>query len=128
MTIELPTGHGGRRAGAGRKPQRELVTPPPDRQTFEADYAAARAKREAAMASLAELELQERERTLLPAELVQAHWAGMVGNMRQIMLTLPSRLAAVVPGCDTQQDIEREAMKLIREALSEISKPGAPAP
>jgi hypothetical protein len=51
----------------------------------------------------------------------------MVSNMRQIMLTLPSRIAAVVPGCDTQQDIEREAMKLIREALTEISKPGVPS-
>ena len=126
MKSDIPTGHGGRRSGAGRKPRIEAVTPPPDRQTVEADYAAARAKREAALANLAELELAEKEGTLLPAELVQAHWASMVGNMRQILLTLPSRLAAVVPGCDTQQDIEREAMQLIREALTEISKPGVP--
>jgi phage terminase Nu1 subunit (DNA packaging protein) len=124
MTIELPQGHGGRRAGAGRKPRSEPVTP--DNQDHHELYTAARAKREQAMASLAELELQERERTLLPTDVVQQHWSYMVGSMRQILLTVPSRLAAVVPGCDTQQDIEREAMKLIREALSEISKPGVP--
>jgi hypothetical protein len=63
---------------------------------------------------------------LIPADAVQEHWTGMIATMRQIMLALPSRLAAVVPGCETQQEAEREAMQLVREALTAISKSGVP--
>ena len=126
MKTDIPTGHGGRRAGAGRKPRNEAVTP--DNQDHHELYTAARAKREQAMASLAELELAEKDGTLLPADAVQEHWTHMVASMRSILLSLPGRLAAVTMGCETTQEAEREARKLVYEALTEISKPGAPAP
>ncbi len=123
MTDRLPTGHGGYRPGAGRKPG---STVSPEKKQAHADYAAARARREEALASLAEIDLQTRRNELIPADAVQEHWTGMIATMRQIMLALPSRLAAVVPGCETQQEAEREAMTLVREALTAISKSGVP--
>jgi hypothetical protein len=122
MTDRLPTGHGGYRPGAGRKPNQ----PKPEKQEAQADYNHARARREEALASLAEIELQVKRNELIPADAVQEHWTGMIATMRQIMLALPSRLAAVVPGCETQQEAEREAMQLVREALTAISKSGVP--
>jgi hypothetical protein len=123
MTDRLPTGHGGYRPGAGRKPG---STVSPEKKQAHADYAAARARKEEALASLAEIELAKQRNELIPADAVQEHWTGMIATMRQIMLALPSRLAAVVPGCETQQEAEREAMTLVREALTAISKSGVP--
>jgi hypothetical protein len=122
MNDSIPRGHGGKRTGAGRKPKSSSVEP----VITEADYNLARARRETALAGIAELDLAKQRRELLPADAVQEHWSTMIANMRQILLTLPSRLAAVVPGCETQQEAEREAMQLVREALTAISKSGVP--
>jgi hypothetical protein len=123
MTDRLPTGHGGYRPGAGRKPGSK---PNQAKVDAHALYTEARAKREAALAEMAELDLAKQRGELIPADAVQEHWTGMIATMRQIMLALPSRLAAVVPGCETQQEAEREAMQLVREALTAISKSGVP--
>ena len=122
MTTFIPKGHGGARPGAGRKPS----SPPPDQPTIEADYNAARARREEALASLAEIELQVKRNELIPADAVQRCWEDMVSRMRGRMLNLPGRLAAAVPTCQTQQEIEREAMTLIRECLYELAECGVP--
>lgn len=117
----IPKGHGGKRAGAGRKPK--SATPPP---VTAADYDQARARRETALAALAELDLAQRNLELIPADVVQHHWENMVGNMRNKLLALPSRIAGAVMGQDTVQGIEREAMLLVREALEEIAQDGMP--
>jgi hypothetical protein len=122
MSNPIPTGHGGKRYGSGRKPKAAS----PDQPTIEADYNAARARREEALASLAEIELQVKRNELIPADAVQQYWEGMVSRMRGKMLNLPGRLAAAVPACETQQEIEREAMLLVREALFEIAECGVP--
>jgi hypothetical protein len=122
MTEKLPTGHGGYRPGAGRKPNQ----PEPEKQEAQADYNQARARREEALASLAEIELQVKRNELIPADAVQQCWEDMIGRMRGKMLNLPGRLAAAVPACETQQAIEREAMMLVRECLFELAECGLP--
>ena len=122
MTEKTPSpfGHGGYRPGAGRKPG---STVSPAKQKAHADYAAARARKEEALASLAELDLQTRRNELIPADAVQEHWSGMIATMRQIMLALPSRLAAVVPGCETQQEAERKERKWCLQASRVTKQP-----
>ena len=111
--------HGGKRAGAGRKPNL-------DRQQSLDLYNQAKAKKEAALAELAEIEVRVKRGELLPADVVLAHWQGMIASMRSRLLALPSRLAAVTMGCQTLQESERAAMALVREALTEISQSGHP--
>ena len=123
MTEKTPFGHGGYRPGAGRKPG---STVSPEKKQAHADYAAARARKEEALASLAEIELAKQRNELIPADAVQQYWEGMIGRMRGKMLNLPGRLAAAVPACETQQAIEREAMLLVRECLFEIAECGVP--
>ncbi len=123
MTEKTPFGHGGYRPGAGRKPG---STVSPEKKQAHADYAAARARKEEALASLAEIELAKQRNELIPADAVQKCWEGMIGRMRGKMLNLPGRLAAAVPACETQQAIEREAMLLVRECLFEIAECGVP--
>ena len=126
MTEKMPTGHGGYRPGAGRKKGSKASAPSASKQTALEAYNESRARREAALASLAELELQERERSLLPVELVERHWQALAANTRAKLLNLPGRLAASVMGVQTIQEAERQAMALIREALQELSESGVP--
>lgn len=90
------------------------------------DYEQAKVRRENALAELAEIELATKKDQLIPADMVQAHWCGMAANVRAKLLGLPGRLATILQPCQTQQEIEREAMKLIREALTELSENGNP--
>ena len=120
MTTFIPKGHGGARPGAGRKPS----SPPPDQPTIEADYNAARARREQALAELAEIELGTKRGELIPADQVEQAWSAIVSVMRQRLLSLPSRLAAVVPGHSTHQETEAAAMKLVRECLTDLASAG----
>lgn len=122
MSNVIPTGHGGKRNGSGRKPKAAS----PDQPAADIDYHQARTRREAALAQLAELELATKRNELIPADAVQQCWEGMIGRMRGKMLNLPGRLAAAVPTCQTQQEIEREAMLLIRECLYELAECGVP--
>ena len=124
MTNQIPAGHGGKRNGSGRKAK--AATPPPVQPTIEVDYNLARARRETALASLAEIELQVRRGELIPADAVQSHWEMMAANTRGKLLNLPGRLAASVMGCSTIQEAERQAMALVREALEELSQTGVP--
>ena len=90
------------------------------------DYELAKIRRENALAELAEIELATKKDQLIPADMVQAHWCNMVANVRAKLLGLPGRLATILQPCQTPQEIEREAMKLIREALTELSENGNP--
>lgn len=90
------------------------------------DYDTEKARLTHHQANIAELEEQVKRKNLLPADVVQTHWENMVANMRARLLNLPGRLAGSVMGVSTTQDAEREAMKIIREALEEISGHGVP--
>ena len=120
MSNVIPTGHGGKRNGSGRKPKAAST----DQPTIEADYNAARARREQALAELAEIELGIKREELIPAGDVLEAWSAIVSVMRQRLLSLPSRLAAVVPGHSTHQETEAAAMVLVRECLTDLASAG----
>lgn len=123
MIETIPLGHGGKRTGAGRKTGSKNVS---GTKGAAADYAEARARREAALAELAELDLAQRRGELVPADLIQRHWETLAANTRGKLLNLPGRLAASVMGCETLQEAERAAMMLVREALEELAAGGIP--
>lgn len=121
MTDRLPTGHGGFRPGAGRKPGSKTDT---DKQLAQADYNAARARREEALASLAELDLAKQRGELIPADQVLQAWSGIFSVVQSILLGLPSRIAGGVAGAATTQEISAAAMVVVREALYELAESG----
>ena len=120
MTNPIPTGHGGKRNGAGRKPKAAL----PDQPAIEIDYNQARTRREAALAQLAEIELAVKKGELVPADQIQEAWTSIAYNIRTILLGLPSRIAGGVAGAATTQEISAAAMNVVREALYEIAASG----
>ena len=120
MTTFIPKGHGGARPGAGRKPS----SPPPDQPAIKIDYDQARARREAALAQLAEIELATKRGELIPADQVEQAWSGIISVIRTILLGLPSRIAGGVAGAATTQEISASAMTVVREALYEIAASG----
>ena len=126
MTEKMPTGHGGYRPGAGRKPGSKPAEPSATRQSSLDEYNQARAKKERHLAELAEIEVAVKRGELLPADAVQLHWEMMAANTRGKLLSLPGRLAASVMGVSTIQEAERQAMALIREALEELAAGGIP--
>ena len=119
MNDSIPQGHGGKRTGAGRKPRTDSPQP-----IIEADYNAARARREEALASLAEIELQVKRNELIPADQVEQAWSGIFSVVRTILLGLPNRIAGGVAGAATTQEISAAAMVVVREALYELAESG----
>ena len=120
MTNPIPTGHGGKRNGSGRKPKAVSPVQP----SIEIDYNQARARREQALAALAEIELAVKKGELVPADQIQEAWTSIAYNIRTILLGLPSRIAGGVAGAATTQEISTMAMSIIREALYEIAASG----
>ena len=120
MSNVIPTGHGGKRNGAGRKSKAASPVQP----SIEIDYNQARARREAALAQLAEIELAVKKGELVPADQIQEAWTSIAYNIRTILLGLPSRIAGGVAGAATTQEISAAAMNVVREALYEIAASG----
>ena len=90
--------------------------PPPDLQE-------SRARREAAEAALAELELAERRAQLLPAEDVETRLLTVFGNCKTKLLGVPARARQRDPSLTAEQFSILE--ELIREALEDLA--GGPA-
>jgi len=84
-----------------------------------AAYLSARARRESALADMAEIEVAEKRGELVPVSDAEAHWADVVTIIKTKILGVPARVAQrlpklageVVPVLDT----------LLREALEEIA-------
>jgi excisionase family DNA binding protein len=72
-------------------------SPPPAESCPEVDtavsYAVARARKESAKARLAELDLAEREGSLIPIDEVKADAVTVLGSLRAVLLALPGRVA-----------------------------------
>ena len=87
----------------------------------DADYNAARARKMEADAQMAELELLQAKRKLVPAEDVAGAWVEVLAAMKAKLLALPS---VVAPVCATETDlptIQSILENQIREALDELS-------
>lgn len=78
-----------------------------------------RARREAAEAALAEIELAEKRRELVPAADVEAHLVSVFANCRTKLLGLPARARAQDPSLSSQQIAIIE--RILHEALEDLA-------
>ena len=90
------------------------------------DIAEEKTKLTAAQARKAELEADQLEGSLIPAELVQDTWVNLISNARAKMLSLPSRLAHLMITIDSYTEAEKLLKENINEALQELADDGRP--
>jgi len=89
------------------------------------DFNTSRSKREAMMARLAEIDVEEREKVLVSAAEVKSSWAQIISLARTKVLGIPSKAKQRIPDLDTSamtclEDIVRESLEDL--ASSELEK------
>ena len=89
------------------------------------DFNTSRSKREAMMARLAEIDVEEREKVLVSAAAVKSSWAQIISLARTKVLGIPSKAKQRIPDLDTSamtclEDIVRESLEDL--ASSELEK------
>ena len=80
------------------------------------DFNTSRSKREAMMARLAEIDVEEREKVLVSAAEVKTSWAQIISLARTKVLGIPSKAKQRIPDLDTSamtclEDIVRESLE-----------------
>lgn len=90
------------------------------------DIAEEKTKLTAAQARKAELEVEEIEGNLIPAQLVEDTWVDYVANARAKLLGLPSRIAHQVITVDKYVEAELIIKEQVHEALNELAQDGIP--
>jgi phage terminase Nu1 subunit (DNA packaging protein) len=77
-------------------------------------------------ADKAELEVNQLEAKLIPAELVRTTWSDFVSNAKAKLLNMPTNLAHQVLGVESFIEAEELIKKSVYEALEELSQDGIP--
>ena len=77
------------------------------------DFNASRAKREAMMARLAEIDVEEREKVLVPSADVESQWVQLVTIAKTKVLGIPTKAKQRIP------DLDKNAMSLLDEIVLE---------
>ena len=90
------------------------------------DIAEEKTKLTAAQARKAELEVEELEGNLIPAQLVEDTWVDYVSNARAKLLGLPSRIAHQVITVDKYAEAESIIKEQVYDILNELSQHGIP--
>ena len=90
------------------------------------DIAEEKTKLTAAQARKAELEVEEMESNLIPAQLVEDTWVSYVSNVRAKLLGLPSRIAHQVITVDKYPEAELIIKEQVHDALNELAEDGIP--
>lgn len=90
------------------------------------DIAEEKTKLTAAQARKAELEVEQLEKSLIPAQLVEETWIDYVSNVRAKLLGLPSRVAHQVITIDKYAEAELVIKEQVHEALNELTQNGIP--
>jgi len=110
-------GHGGTRAGAGRKPKATHG----DQSDAYSLLAKAKAKRETYRAQMAELEYRQKNGELIPADEVGEAWTERVLIAKGRLLNLPARLAPNLIAATDMREIEQTIRDAVVEVLEELS-------
>ena len=97
-----------------------------NKRTGTGDIAEEKTKLTAAQARKAELEVEELEGQLIPAQLVEDTWIDYVANARAKLLGLPSRIAHQVITVDKYAEAELIIKEQVHEALNELAQNGIP--
>ncbi len=87
------------------------------------DYAAERARFIRARADLAEMEAQEKRRSLIAADQIEAAWIAVLALLRTRLLALPDRLAPQAFDQSTVGDTRNLIRAAIREVLDDLAQP-----
>jgi len=87
------------------------------------DYAAERARFIRARADLAEMEAEEKRRSLIAADQIEAAWIAVLALLRTRLLALPDRLAPQAFGQSTVGDTRNLIRAAIREVLDDLAQP-----
>jgi phage terminase Nu1 subunit (DNA packaging protein) len=87
------------------------------------DYAAERARFIRARADLAEMEAEEKRRSLIAADEIEAAWVAVLALLRTRLLGLPDRLAPQVFDQTTIGDTRTLIRSAIREVLDDLAEP-----
>ena len=90
------------------------------------DIAEEKTKLTAAQARKAELEVEEMESNLIPAQLVEDTWVSYISNVRAKLLGLPSRIAHQVITVDKYHEAELIIKEQVHDALNELAEDGIP--
>lgn len=112
------TGHGGARAGAGRKPKAEN----PDEDHY-VRLAKARADHEEEKAALARMERLEREGALIDAGEVEQQFIEIAARVKAKLLAIPVKLAPQVVAVTDIGEADAMIKAAIYEALREMAPP-----
>lgn len=87
------------------------------------DYAAERARFIRARADLAEMEAEEKRRSLIAADQIEAAWIAVLALLRTRLLALPDRLAPQAFEQSTVGDTRNLIRAAIREVLDDLAQP-----
>ena len=87
------------------------------------DYAAERARFIRARADLAEMEAEEKRRSLIAADQIEAAWIAVLALLRTRLLSLPDRLAPQAFDQPTVGDTRNLIRAAIREVLDDLAEP-----
>ena len=87
------------------------------------DYAAERARFVRARADLAEIEAEEKRRSLIAADEIEAAWIAVLTLLRTRILALPDRLAPQIFDQSTVGDTRNLIRTAIREVLDDLAEP-----
>lgn len=97
-----------------------------NKKTGTGDIAEEKTKLTAAQARKAELEVEQLEASLIPAELVKDTWVDYVSNARAKLIALPTRIAHQVLSVDNYAECEQLIKERVHEALDELANDGIP--
>lgn len=75
-----------------------------------------------AQADKAELELQEKEKTLISSEIIQKEWVGYVSNVRSKLLGLPTKLGHNILAAEDYNEAESMIKEAIIDLLRELEE------
>ncbi|HEV8035543.1 terminase small subunit, Nu1 [Yoonia sp.] len=87
------------------------------------DYAAERARFIRARADLSEMEAEEKRRSLIAADQIEAAWIAVLALLRTRLLSLPDRLAPQAFDQSTVGDTRNLIRAAIREVLDDLAQP-----
>lgn len=87
------------------------------------DYAAERARFIRARADLSEMEAEEKRRSLIAADEIEAAWIAVLALLRTRLLALPDRLAPQAFEQSTVGDTRNLIRAAIREVLDDLAQP-----
>mgnify|MGYP001137317088 CR=1 FL=1 len=87
------------------------------------DYATERARFIRARADLAEMEAEEKRRSLIAVEQIEAAWISVLALLRTRLLALPDRLAPQAFEQSTVGDTRNLIRAAIREVLDDLAQP-----